>query len=162
MAPSSNVIATTPLQTSTFFSKPEEVVMQDAVAADAEAIAKIGTTTFAKSFGYSMPAEHLQAYLAETYTPTAISKELANEQNHFFVARLNTARAADNGQAVGFIQMKLGTTQECIPPNVPMCELHRIYVSFDQVGGGIGQLMMERGLKWARDQLLGCLMEPLL
>ena len=136
--------------------------MQDAVAADAEAIAKIGTTTFAKSFGYSMPAEHLQAYLAETYTPTAISKELANEQNHFFVARLNTARAADNGQAVGFIQMKLGTTQECIPPNVPMCELHRIYVSFDQVGGGIGQLMMERGLKWARDQLLGCLMEPLL
>ena len=129
--------------------------MQDAVAADAEAIAKIGTTTFAKSFGYSMPAEHLQAYLAETYTPAAIAKELANKQNHFFVARLNTARAVDNGEVVGFIEMKLGTTEECIPPNVPMCEIHRIYVSFDQVGRGIGQLMMEQGLKWARDQLLG-------
>ena len=129
--------------------------MQDAVAADAEPIAKIGTTTFAKSFGYSMPAEHLQAYLVETYTPAARSKELASEQNHFFVARLNAARAAENGEVVGFIQMKLGTTEECIPPNVPMCEIHRIYVSFDQVGGGIGQLMMERGLKMGSGSITG-------
>ena len=135
--------------------KPHEVVMQDAVLADAEAIAKIGATTFANSFGYSMPVEHLQAYLAETYTPTAISKDLANKQNHFFVARLNPARAEENGKVVGFIQMKLGTTDGCIPPNVPTCELHRIYVSSDQVGGGIGQLMLERGLRWARERLLG-------
>ncbi|KAM0796800.1 acyl-CoA N-acyltransferase, partial [Usnea florida] len=123
--------------------------------ADAEAIAKMGAATFANSFGYSMPAEHLQAYLAEAYTPTAIAKDLANEQNHFFVARLNSARAEENGKVVGFIQMKLGTTERCIPSDVPTCELHRIYVSFDQVGGGIGQLMMERGLQWAREQLLG-------
>ena len=155
MAPSSNAIATTLPQTSTSLSNPHEVVIQDAVAADAEDIAKIGATTFAKSFGYSLPAEHLQAYLAEAYTPSAIAKELANEQNHFFVARLNSARGGENGKVVGFIQMKLGTTEGCIPSNVPTCELHRIYVSFDQVGGGIGQLMMERGLQWARERLLG-------
>ena len=155
MAPSSNAIATTVPQASTFLSQSHEVVIQDAIPANAEAIAKIGATTFAISFGYSMPAEHLQAYLASTYTPSAIAKELANKQNHFFIARLNPARAGENGKVVGFIQMKLGTTEACIPPNVPMCELHRIYVSFDQVGGGIGQLMMERGLSWAREQLLG-------
>ena len=154
MAPSSNAIATTLPQTSTSLSKPE-VVIQDALPADAEAIAKIGAATFANSFGYSLPAEHLQAYLAEAYTPTAIAKDLDNEQNHFFVARLNSARTGENGKVVGFIQMKLETTEECIPSDVPMCELHRIYVSFDQVGGGIGQLMMERGLQWAREQLLG-------
>ena len=155
MAPSSNAIATTQPQTSASLPKPHEVVIQDAIPADAEAIAKIGATTFANSFGYSMPAEHLQAYLASAYTPTAISKELANKQNQFFVARLNSAHAGDNGKVVGFIQMKLGTTEGCIPSNVPLCELHRIYVSVDQVGGGIGQLMMERGLKWARNRLLG-------
>ena len=155
MAPSSDMIATFQPQTSTSLSQPHEVVIQEAVAADAEPIAKIGATTFAKSFGYSMPAEHLQAYLTSAYTPTTISKDLANEQNHFFVARLNSARAEENGKVIGFIQMKLGTTEACIPPNVPMCELHRIYVSVDQVGGGIGQLMMERGLQWARERLLG-------
>ena len=155
MAPSLNAIATTLPQTSTSLSKPHEVVVRDAVAADAEAIAKVGATTFANSFGHSMPAEHLQAYLAEAYTPTAIAKDLANEQNHFFVARLNSARAEENSKVVGFIQMKLGTTEGCIPSDVPTCELHRIYVSSDQVGGGIGQLMMGRGLQWAREQLLG-------
>ena len=155
MAPSSDIFAIPQPQTSTSLPNPLKVVIEDAIAADAEAIAKIGATTFANSFGYSMPAEHLQAYLASAYTPTAIAQELANKQNHFFVARLKPARAGENGKVVGFIQMKLGTTEACIPSDVAMCELHRIYVSVDQVGGGIGKLMMERGLQWARDYLLG-------
>lgn len=127
--------------------------MQDAVAADAEIIAKIGTLTFAASFAHSMPAAHMQAYLDETYTPAAITKDLANKQNCFFVAKLNPALAAGKSDVVGFIQMKLGTTEPCLPQDLSMCELHRIYVSRDHLGEGVGQLMMERGLKWARDQL---------
>ena len=155
MASSSNTIATTESQTSKCLPQPNEVVTQDAVAADAEAIAKIGAMTFTNSFGYSVPADHLQAYLMTTYTPVAISKELANEQNRFFVARLNSARGAGNSEVIGFIHMKLGTTEPCVPSDVPTCELHRIYVSLDHLGRGIGQLMMARGLQWARDQLLG-------
>ena len=129
--------------------------IETASAADAEAIAMIGTATFVKSFGHSMPAEHLHAYLAEAYTPTAILNDLANTQNRFFVARLrDPASAEGNGQVVGFIQMKLGTTEPCLPRNVSVCELNRIYVSLDHAGGGIGHLMMERGLQWAREHLL--------
>ena len=51
--------------------------------------------------------------------------------------------------------MKLGTTEPCLPPGVPMCEINRIYVSMDHVGGGTGQLLMERGLVWTRNRLLG-------
>lgn len=155
MAPQSNPIATTEAPTATSLSKLNEVKMQDAVAADAEAIAEIGAATYANSFGYSLPAEHLQSYLGEAYTPAAISGELADKQNHFFVARLHSAHAAENGKVVGFIQMKLGTTEACIPPGVSICELQRIYVSLDHLGEGIGQLMMKRGVQWARDQLLG-------
>ena len=132
-----------------------ELVIQDAVAADAAVIAKLGAATFAASFAHSMPAEHLQAYLEEAYTLTAISKELASKQCQFFVARLKPARAGEHGQVVGFIQLKLGSTEPCIAPGVPLCEVNRIYVSANHSGGGIGQSMMERGLKWARDQLLG-------
>lgn len=149
------MIATTKSPTPTSLPQPHELVIQDAVAADAEAIAKIGAATFVSNFGHSMPAEHMQAYLTEAYTPTAISKDLANEQSQFFVARLKSTRGTENGKVVGFIQMKFGTTEPCIPPDVPMCEVHRIYVSVDHLGGGTGQLMMERGLKWAQDQSLG-------
>lgn len=142
-------------QTSTILPQPSELLIQDAVAADVEAIVKIGIKTFTLSYGHSMPAEHVQAYLNEAYTQSAISKDLASDQNHFLVAKLNTALVAENGKAVGFIQMKLGTSEQCIPPDVPMCELHRIYVSSDHFGGGTGQRMMERGLEWARDHLLG-------
>ena len=149
-------MATREPHTSTTASQHYELVMQDAVAADAEAIAQMGAATFALSFGHSMPAEDMQVYLDESYTPSAISKDLANKQNQFFVARrLNSASPAANGQVVGFIQMKLGTTEPCVPSDVPMCEVHRIYVSAGHYGAGTGRLMMERGLDWARERLLG-------
>ena len=145
-------------QTPTILSQSHELVMQEAVAADAEAIAKTGATTFIASYGHSMPAEHMHAYLDEAYTPSTILKDLANRKNQFFVARLNTSAPGakeGEGTVVGFIQMKLGTTEPCIPSNVATCELHRIYVSADHLGGGTGNLMVERGLRWARDHLLG-------
>lgn len=152
-----NAIATTEPQPSKSLSQPHELVIQDAVPADADAIAKIAAATFALNFGHSMPAEHMQAFFAEAYTPTAISKELADKpRSQFFVARPKPARGTeDDGKVVGFIQMKLGTTEPCIPPGVPVCEINRIYVSVDHLGGGTGRLLMERGLQWARDQLLG-------
>ena len=143
------------LQNPTPQSQTPNLSIEDAVPTDAEAIAKIGATTFATSFGYSMPGEDVKAYLEEAYTPTAISKDLANRQNHFFVARLQSGDAAENGKVVGFLQMKLGTTEPCLPPDMPMCEINRIYVSMDHVGGGTGQLLMEGCLEWARDRLLG-------
>ena len=135
---SDTMAATEPLTSPPSISKSHELVMQDAVATDAEAIAKIGAAIFAASFGHSVPAEHLQAYLDEAYTPTAISRDMANRQSQFFVARLRSTSAAETGEVVGFIQMKLGTTEPCLPPDALMCELHRIYVSPHYHGGGIG------------------------
>ena len=142
-------------RTSTPPFKSRELVIQEALTTDAEAIAKVGAATFALSFAHSMPTVDMQAYLEEAYTPTAISKEIASNQNQFFVARLKSTEGAETGEVAGFIQMKLGTTDPCIPPDVQMCELHRIYVSPDYHGGGTGQLLVERGLSWAQDQVLG-------
>lgn len=107
-------------QTSTVLSQPYELLVQDAVVADADAIGKIGVATFKLPYGHSM----VQAYLdnAYIYTLSAISKDLATNQNHYFlIARLNSALSAENRKAVGFIiQMKLGTTEPCYPP--PMCQ----------------------------------------
>lgn len=112
-------------QISTVLSQPHELVVQNAVAADADAIVKIGVATFTLSYGHSM----VQAYLdnAYIYTLSAISKDLATNQNHYFlIARLHSAPSAENRNAVGFIiQMKLGTTEPCYPPP-PQCANVRI------------------------------------
>ncbi|KAL9595688.1 MAG: hypothetical protein Q9219_006284 [cf. Caloplaca sp. 3 TL-2023] len=148
---SSSSVATVPQHApSKPLSHPHELVMKEATAVDAEAIAKIGRTTFKACFAYSMPEKDMQAYLEKVYTPAAILEEIAlSEKNRFFVAKLGS------GESVGFVQMKIGTTEPCIPRDASVCELHRIYVSLDRLGGGAGQLMMEHGLNWARDHLLG-------
>lgn len=89
--------------------------MQDAAAADAEAIVKIGVATFTQSYGHSMPAEHIQAYLDAASPWSAILKHSASDQNQLSIARLNFALATKNVKAVGFIQIKLRTTEPCIP-----------------------------------------------
>lgn len=156
MPPSPNPLATNPPQTSPSPPQPHSPVptIQDAVPADADAIAQIAIATFAQNFGHSMPAEHMHAFFAEAYTPAAISKELPDKRNRFFVARLEPPLGGtqNDGRVVGFIQMKLGTTEPCLPPDVPTCEINRIYVSVDHLGGGTGRLLMERGLQWARNQ----------
>lgn len=112
-------------QTSTVLSQPYELLVQDAVAADADAIVKIAVATFTLSYGHSMPAEHVQAYLDKAYihTLSAMSKNLASNQNYYFlVARLHSAPSVENRNAVGFIiQMKLGTTEPCLPPSMCQC-----------------------------------------
>ncbi|KAL9063611.1 MAG: hypothetical protein Q9161_009380 [Pseudevernia consocians] len=143
-------------QTSTLPSQPYELIIQTALPTDAQAIASIGAKTFAQSFGHSMLVEHMQTYLNEAYTLSAITNDLAYERNQFFVARLKSALAADNeGEVVGFIQLKLGSTEPCLPTHVPLCEIQRIYVDGGYHGGGAGRLLMEKGLEWARERLLG-------
>ncbi|KAL6719166.1 hypothetical protein ACLMJK_003403 [Lecanora helva] len=132
------------------------LVVEDALLVDAEAIATIGLATFTQSFAHAVPPEHLQTYLDRTYTPDAIAKDLADPSNKFFIARLNPPSGLEyGGQVIGFIQMKLGTTEECLPAGEQMCELHRIYVSLDHIGSGTGQALVERSLLWARKHLLG-------
>ena len=130
-------------------TKSQQLAIRAAVPSDALAIAKIGAKTFTISFTHSMPAEHVQAYLDKAYSATTISKEIDDPRNQFFVA------SSPASEVIGFIQMKLGTTDPCLPQDVPLCELNRVYVSSDHLGGGTGQLLLQRGLDWAKEQLLG-------
>lgn len=63
-------------QISTVLSQPHELLVQDAVAADADAIVKIGVATFTLSYGHSM----VQAYLDKAYihTLSVILKDLVS------------------------------------------------------------------------------------
>ena len=121
------------------------ITIRSATEADVPHIVRIGAETFAASFAHSMPAEHMQEYLGQTYTVPAMTAELADTKHStFFVA-------SSNHDILGFLQMKCGTTEPCVPQDRPTCELHRIYVSVDSLGRGVGQLLVQRGIDWATE-----------
>lgn len=133
------------------------MIVRKATLSDASAIATINAETFIHTFAFSMPAEDVETYTTTVTTPAAYTEAISNEaENVFFVAVFaDHQNPTKNGQVAGFIQMKMGTTEPCVPTDIPTCELHRIYCSKDSTGLGVGRLLIERGLKWAQEYVDG-------
>ncbi|KAE8451084.1 hypothetical protein EG329_004756 [Mollisiaceae sp. DMI_Dod_QoI] len=108
---------------------------------DAEAIATLGASVFATSFGYSLPPADLAAYLLTSYSTPAITQDLTNPRITILVA----TSPIHPYPIVGFSQLNRLSTEPCITasqaPN-PV-ELQRLYVSPDFHGGGVGKMLVE-------------------
>ncbi|KAF2439265.1 acyl-CoA N-acyltransferase [Karstenula rhodostoma CBS 690.94] len=116
-----------------------------ATHADAPSIAAIGSATFTTSFAHSMPEKDLQAYLLTSYAPSVIHAELSDtRENSFYVACL-----AD-GAVAGFLQVKHRTSDPCLPPELKLVEIHRVYVATEHHGRGIGGKLLEHALEVVR------------
>jgi ribosomal protein S18 acetylase RimI-like enzyme len=124
-------------------------ILRPAKTRDIEAIANLGSTTFSSSFGYSLPASDLQAYLETAYTPSSIAKDLANPLIDIIVA------CDANDHVIGFVQLTQGTIEPCIADVERPIELQRLYVDEKYHGGGVGRALegeverisRERGFK---------------
>ena len=119
----------------------EETIIRNAANEDVPRIADIGRRTFKSSFGHSMPESDMQAYLDETYSVENIQKELCDSSCIFFVA-------ARQDTVHGFVQLKLGTTEPCLPTDVHLCEIYRLYVDHEHHSGGLGQLILSHAISW--------------
>jgi ribosomal protein S18 acetylase RimI-like enzyme len=148
-------------------SRDSSFTIRRATVEDASAIAKLGGTVFATTFGFSIPPNDLQAFLDDAYTTEAIEEDIRSPRIHIFVAcsKPNNDRpslslsssqssevfsAASNssdgddastteGEIVGFAQLTEGTTEPCLSHITGAVELQRLYVSTQHHGQGIGQ-----------------------
>ncbi|KAH8675280.1 acyl-CoA N-acyltransferase [Xylariales sp. PMI_506] len=109
------------------------ITIGSATIADAPAMAALGAKTFTETFGYSVPKEDLDTYLAETYVPEVIVKDLADPNKASFVAR-NAA-----GEVVAKIQLVRGETHSSLQcPAAEAAVLQKLYVDASVHGQGIG------------------------
>jgi len=131
----------------------QKVDVREGRPSDAASIASMGAATFEASFGHSMPKEHLDDYLSTTYTETNFAKELQSPQDQFFIAELPSSSDATLPTPVGFVQVRKGSTEPCIPNDVPGIEIYRIYVSKDHLGCGAGKVLMARAMQYAEGEL---------
>ena len=111
------------------------VSIRPALSSEADKIAALGTHVFTLTFGHSVPKSDLDAFLEETYTPTAITKDLNNDAIDIIVA------VDTEDDILGFAYLTRGSSEPCIDHIADKVELQRVYVQSQAHGRGIGRLL---------------------
>ena len=126
-----------------------DVQITEATLEDAHLIAAVGGQVFSASFGHSVQAEDLAAYLKAEYTAEAFEKELRNPKASTWIAR----DARDGNALRGFVQLYRGVTDPCLKDAgdvASLAQLHRLYVDTNVHGGGTGSRLITRAIDAAR------------
>ncbi|EXJ76553.1 uncharacterized protein A1O5_01061 [Cladophialophora psammophila CBS 110553] len=132
-------------------TKPSFTI-RTATIADAPAIARLGSTVFSTTFGFSIPTNDLNAYLTEAYSVEAIEEDIRCATKHILVASSErssvpnglTADANEEDgeeEIIGFAQLTEGTSEPCISDIPSIAELQRLYVSTAFHGYGVGKFL---------------------
>ena len=107
------------------------MVVREAEAGDAAAIAAIGSVAFPKTYEGFVPEEVIRSVVEQTYSIPALERCIgacaAASDAHFLVAE----RGHD---VIGYLHFDSAG---------PEPELHRIYVDPEATGGGIGQALLD-------------------
>jgi len=132
--PGEPYLAATPVPTSRANERAlrSNHAIRDAIPQDAASVAKLGASTFAASFGFSIPPADLHTYLTEAYSTAAIEEDIRDPSKHVLVACFED-------QIIGFAQLTEGTTEPCIKDPDQTVELQRLYVRREFHGTGVGK-----------------------
>jgi diamine N-acetyltransferase len=118
-----------------------DIHIEEAKAADAPAIAAMGAKTFTEAFGYSVSSADLAAYLQETFTASAVLREVADAHTTTLVARMSepSEGGTTTGRVVGMVQLLRGKTDPSLSgPADGHALMRRLFVDTSVLGRGIG------------------------
>ncbi|KAK5630077.1 hypothetical protein RRF57_005792 [Xylaria bambusicola] len=114
-----------------------DITVGHALTSEAAAIAKIGADTFTATFGFSVSAEDLAMFLAETYSEVTVLADLQDPAVQTWAARDAT------GKVLGLVQLVRGLSEPCVPGDLAThAELRRLYVDTTAHGRGIGSKLI--------------------
>ncbi len=124
---------------------PQEVKIIAVQLEDSQKLLQIGRNTFYDAFGPPVNTEeNIQSYLSEKFTLEQVHKELLNPNSFFYFAILTN-------EIVGYLKLNIANAQtEYVEGNA--LEIERIYVVKEQQGKNIGQSLLHKSLKVAKDK----------
>lgn len=108
---------------------------------DANLLADLGRRTFYETFAPSNKAEDMDAYSGAAFAIDRIACELRQQATTFFIAETPTG-------AVGFAKLGASSPPPCVTGPSPV-RLHKLYVSADAIGTGVGAALMRYGIDCA-------------
>lgn len=120
--------------------------VREATTQDAKAIAELGASVFTVTFGHSVTPQELELFLDEFYTPSAITKDIQDQNKDVIVA------VDADGHILGFAYLTRGSIEPCVAHVEKAAELQRIYVHTSAHGTGVGGLLSRSIESMARKQ----------
>ncbi len=108
-----------------------------------EVLQQIGRETFYQTFAATSDPVNMHNYLQESFSNEKLHSELINPNSAFYFAELD-------GQVIGYLKINTGNAQT-EPQDEDTLEIQRIYVLQAFHGKEVGQLLMNKAIKIARE-----------
>jgi ribosomal protein S18 acetylase RimI-like enzyme len=106
-----------------------------AAAADATAIAAVGSRSFTAAYADSTRPEDLQAHIDGHFTPAAVRHAMRVAACLYLLAELG-------GQPAGMAQLRTGTPPGPVPADAAV-EIRQLYVDPSSQRSGVGQALLD-------------------
>ena len=118
--------------------------LRKATLSDLPELLALARTSFLQAFTVGNKPKNVQAYLAEAFTEDKLTKEMQEPASTFIVASLG-------GKLVGYTKLNLAAAQADVqdPRSV---EVARLYTLEEVWGKGLGQLLLDAGINFARQE----------
>ncbi len=122
----------------------QDLMFRDGTPEDAEALARIGSDTFAETFGHTYRREDLHRHLSSAFSREALAEELAAPGVEFRIAQSGRRMVAY--AKIGPVRLPIETgAREAL-------ELHRMYVRASEQGVGVGRILLTWAINRARER----------
>ena len=118
--------------------------LRKATLSDLPELLALARTSFLQAFTVGNKPENVQAYLAEAFTEDKLTKEIQEPASTFIVASLG-------GKLVGYTKLNLAAAQADVQDPTSV-EVARLYTLEEVWGKGLGQLLLDAGLNFARQE----------
>lgn len=122
--------------------KRVDIVTRRATVADAALLADLGARTFLDTYADTNAPENLAGYVAESFAPDVQAAELADGNNTFLIAEIDSKPA-------GYAHLRRAATPPSIVGSRPV-EIVRLYAEKSWIGRGVGAALMSACLEHAR------------
>jgi ribosomal protein S18 acetylase RimI-like enzyme len=121
------------------------MILRDATPQDAQALAALGRESFCAAFGTLYDPADLDAFLTSAYSVEAVAEEIAAPGiTH------QLAQDPASGALTGYIKMRHPSNYAHHSTAVDPVELGQLYCDGAHTGKGIGAMLMEWALHFAR------------
>jgi ribosomal protein S18 acetylase RimI-like enzyme len=120
----------------------ENIRIRPCTGDDVDTIIRLGIQTFTETFGDVNTKENMGSYLQSTFTREKIEAEFREAGSIFFLAE-------DNGIPVGFAKVRASQKPLELAEFLAL-EVERLYAVKRCIGKGIGKLLMQTCLDYAK------------
>lgn len=120
-----------------------KIVIREATVQDAKLIADISHQTFYETFAAQNEAADMQLFLNEQFTKGKLMLEVGQPEHRFLLA-------CSGPEVVGYVKLRQGNAPQSLGTKNSL-EVARLYVINRMIGKGVGKLLMQASLRFAKE-----------